>query len=185
LTCSGWLCSFRLMPNRSGASLNVTWPSTIPSVPLILKLYDATAYLQPVNMTRSTEDSARHGSPRLEDRVHQFLNSSLPIRDLRRQAGSLLACEGLLEIILALTREDQAKFVDKTDQVRRSSWLPIVLSQRTFVRKGVPDPRRTKCQVFDRSWRNLQRHRPPPTLGRNHRRTQGRWQRCCRVRKAH
>jgi hypothetical protein len=144
------------MTNRSVSpvALLVGAPASVRT----LVFCNATAYLQPVSMTGTIEDSARHGPAELEAGVQGFLNSSLPIGDLRQQVGSLLVREGILGTILASTREDRAKFVDKTDQVRRSSWLPTVLSQRTFIHKGVSDPRSARCQVPDRSWRSLQRN---------------------------
>ena len=136
-------------------------------------------------MAGTIEDSARHGPAELEAGVRDFLGSTLPIGDLRQQVGSLLAREGILGTILASTREDRAKFVDKTDQVRRSSWLPTVLFQRTFIHKGVSDPRRTRCRASDRSWRSLQCNQPPPTFDHDFRGAQDKRRRRCHHRRAH
>jgi len=66
---------------------------------------------------------APRGSTRGEVAIQEFANSNLPSEQLRQQAGPLLTSKELLRNVWGLPPEDQTKFVDKVDQVRRDRLL--------------------------------------------------------------
>ena len=53
--------------------------------------------------------------------VQEFANSNLTPRLLGQQAASLLESEELLRNVRELAQEDQMRFVDEVDQVRRDA----------------------------------------------------------------
>ena len=55
-----------------------------------------------------------------------FIDSRLPVGCVRQQAGRMLVSGDLLQVIQGSTPEEQGRFVDKVDQVRRLGCLKIV-----------------------------------------------------------
>ena len=55
-----------------------------------------------------------------------FIDSRLPVGCVRQQAGCMLVSGDLLQVIQGSTPEEQGRFVDKVDQVRRLGCLKIV-----------------------------------------------------------
>jgi len=55
-----------------------------------------------------------------ESTIQEFLDGSLTIGQLKQRATSFLNNKGLLRIVQGLTPENQTKFLDRVDQVRRS-----------------------------------------------------------------
>ena len=70
-------------------------------------------------MAKATKDSTRQDPVQLEAMVREFLNSNAPTERLRELARLLLTNGDILRVIRELTPEDQGRFVDKVDQVRR------------------------------------------------------------------
>ena len=73
-----------------------------------------------------TGNSTRDGPNRLEAKVQELINSRLSARRVRQRAGRLLASGDLLQVVQALTPEEQGRFVDRVDQVRRLGCLSII-----------------------------------------------------------
>ena len=77
-------------------------------------------------VTMETGNSTRDGPNRLEAKVQELINSRLSARRVRQRAGRLLASRDLLQVVQALTPEEQGRFVDRVDQVRRLGCLSII-----------------------------------------------------------
>jgi len=72
-------------------------------------------------MTKKSKTvAASRNSTRGETAIREFANSNLTLEQSRQRAAVLLNSKGLLRNVPGLTPEDQAKFVDKIDQVRMS-----------------------------------------------------------------
>ena len=82
-----------------------------------------------------TKFNAPDGPNRLEWKVLGFTNSHLPVGRVRQQAGHLLASGDLLQVIQALTPEEQGIFMGRVDQVRRLGCLSIISSNTPLFTK--------------------------------------------------
>jgi len=76
---------------------------------------------------KSNTAAALQSSTRGEGPFREYANSTLTTEQSRQQAAPLLNSKDLLRNFRALIPEDQTKFIDKVDKVRRR-WL-ILLSQ--------------------------------------------------------
>lgn len=121
-------------------------------------------------MVKTTEDLARPGPAQRDAGVQKPLHSGLPIEDIRQLARFLSTGECIPRIQTSES-EDQGRFVEKVDQVCYPGFLSVVLSQCPFVRKDLPDPQYTKCQVLGHARKSLQRDRPTTRLSCDHWRT--------------
>ena len=81
---------------------------------------------------------APRGSTRGEVAIQEFANSSLPPEQLRQRAAPLLDSKELLRIVWGLPPEDQTRFVDKVDQVRRDRLLfPVGTIFLSFLQRHI------------------------------------------------
>jgi len=77
---------------------------------------------------------APRGSTRGDVAIQEFVNSDLPPEQLRQRAAPLLTSRELLRNVWGLPPEDQKKFVDKVDQVRRDHLLsPLGITSLPFL----------------------------------------------------
>ena len=93
---------------------------------------------------KSNTAAALQSSTRGETPFREFANTSLTPEQSRRRAVPLLNSKDLLRNVRALTPEDQAKFIDKLDQVCRrwlvlSQYLPSVIFAKAYTTIGSPD----------------------------------------------
>lgn len=70
-------------------------------------------------MSRKNNTATSQNLTRLGAQCRVLANGNLTPEGLRQQAGALLPNKDLPRDILGLSAEDQAKFVDKVDQVCR------------------------------------------------------------------
>lgn len=94
---------------------------------------------------KSNTAAAPQSSTRGEAPFREFANTSLTPEQSRQRAVHLLNSKDLLRIVRALAPEDQTKFIDKVDQVRRrwlvllSQYLPSVISAKAYTTIDPPD----------------------------------------------
>ena len=83
--------------------------------------------------------AVRRGLTRGEVALQEFVNSDLPSEQLRQRAAPLLSSKELLQNVLGLPPEEQTKFVDKVDQVRRDHLSFLLEYPLPYSRKGISD----------------------------------------------
>ena len=117
-------------------------------------------------MARTSEDAV---VPHEETAIQAFANSNLTPEQSRRQAAPFLNSKELLRDFLRLSPEDQAKFVERIDQVGRERPLfsPEPSLHRFF--KGLPDRQPAKREVRNRPRERVQRDRTTPNFSRTFR----------------
>ena len=77
--------------------------------------------------------------------IQKFANGSLTSRIWTEQAAGLLTDKDLAQKVLELSPEDQAKFVDKVDQVRRDClFSPLKFASLFLYRRILPSTRKTR-----------------------------------------
>ena len=87
--------------------------------------------------------AASRGPTRGETVIQEFANSTSTPRESGRKAASLLSSKELLEDIRRLTPEDQMKFVDKIDRVRRDRLsFPLVIFPSLLLSRHTQPPTR-------------------------------------------
>jgi len=103
--------------------------------------------------------ASSHHLTGLKAKIQDFLDDHLPSKRLRQKTGFLSTGEGLLRVAQELTLEEQAKLVDKIDQVCRSACLsttpPTLLSTQLYPTLSAEDARTLNvlgelCSVLDR-----------------------------------
>jgi len=120
-----WLCPSPLHRHCRHARLNARGnfrypgPSTRPD-----------SYLSPVTMAMTTVHSANHTTTELEAKIKRFLANDHPVGRPKQGANFLSNGKDLLLATETLTSDEQARFVDKVDQVRRLTCLSVITSQR-------------------------------------------------------
>ena len=120
-------------------------------------------------MARATKDSTRQDPVQLEAMVREFLNSNAPTERLRELARLLLTNGDILRVIRELTPEDQGRFVDKVDQVRRSAVFKSSLL--TFFHSNrCTRPTRSSCSSLRNSAVPLTDYQPQPRFRQGSRR---------------
>ena len=67
-------------------------------------------------------------SSRGEPLIREIIHTSLTPEQLRQRVAPLLIGEELLRNVLSLAPEDQTKFIDKVDQVRRDRLILFLAS---------------------------------------------------------
>lgn len=82
--------------------------------------------------------------------IQEFSNSNLTPEQSKQQAVPLLNSEGLLGTVRGLAPEDQAKFVDKVDQVRREGSFISSRVLPHYLCKGIPNSRLGKREIYNR-----------------------------------
>ena len=82
-----------------------------------------------------------------EAAIQEFANSSLTPEQLKQRAALLLNNKELLRDVQGLGRGDQAKFVDKVDQVGRGNLLfsPEIFPH--YFCKGIPNRQLARCKI--------------------------------------
>jgi len=94
---------------------------------------------------RNNAAAALQTSTRGEAPFREFANSSLIPEQSRQRAAPLLNSKDLLRNFRALTLEDQTKFIDKVDRVRRrwsillSQYPPSIISTKAYPTIHSPD----------------------------------------------
>lgn len=128
-------------------------------------------------MARTSKSiAAPHNSTRGEASIQDFANSNLPSEQLRQRAVSLLNSKELLQNVLGLTPEDQTKFVDKVDQVRRDHLCSLLVSSLYYSCEGISDRRPTKCEIRSHLRGLVQYNRAASNFGRTLCGTRETWQ---------
>jgi len=99
--------------------------------------YPPTSILaEPLAMTKKTNTVvAPRNSTRGETAIREFANSNLTLEQSKPRAAVLLDNKELLRNVPGLTPEEQTKFLDRVDQVRRSC---LQKSQLTTLVKAYP-----------------------------------------------
>ena len=122
-------------------------------------------------MAKATKDSTRQDPVQLEAMVREFLNGNTPTERLRELARLLLTNGDILRVIRELTPEDQGRFVDKVDQVRR-----LVVSKSSLLTFFHPlrctRPTRSSCFSLRNSAVPLTDYQPQPRFRQGSRRVE-------------
>jgi len=130
-------------------------------------------------MTKKTNTvTASCSSTRGEAVIREFSNSNMTPEQLLQRAPILLNSEELLRNIPELTPEEQTQFLDRVDQVRRSS-LPK--SQLHYPRKGVSYYRLVQHKIRNSLGERVQCDRATPDFSCTLCRTRETRQRRCIV----
>ena len=88
-----------------------------------------------------------------EAQVLEFANSNLSLEMLTRRATVLLTTKNLVRIARELTPGDQAKFLDKLDQVCQVVLIEIL---RPCICEGIPPSGLAKCETCNRPGKLVQ-----------------------------
>ena len=90
-------------------------------------------------MAKTSKPIAAPRNPtRGEAAIQEFANSSLTPEQLKQRAAPLLNNKELVRDVQGLTREDQAKFVDKVDQVGQSdSFFSLEIFPPSFLQRRI------------------------------------------------
>lgn len=99
--------------------------------------------------------------------VHEFINSTLPPEQLKLIAVYLLNSEELPRRVRGLTPENQVRFLDRVNQVRRGQWFNA-FPHRSH--KGSSHCRHRNHGARGRLGSSLQRHWTPTEFSCTHRR---------------
>ena len=78
-------------------------------------------------MSQSNASPVLQSSTNGEISVWEIANGNLTPEQLRQRAAPLLADKDLSRSVLSLSPEDQTKFIDRVDQVRRDGWFLFTL----------------------------------------------------------
>ena len=123
-----------------------------------------------------------HNSTRGEAAIREFINSNWTLEQLRRRAPVLLNNKELLRNVPGLTPEEQTRFLNKADQVCRSS-LPK--SHLNHPCKGISYYRPAQRKFHKSLGGRLQCNRAPSNLSRAHGGARETWHHCCGIGRLH
>ena len=119
-------------------------------------------------MTKTSKAAATPRNPtRGEIAIQEFANSDLQSEESRQRAAPLLNSKGLLRDVQRLTPEDQTRFVDKIDRVRRnhSERYFFLESSLHYFCQGISNHQLAKCEVHNHIGDRLQRNPTTSNLG--------------------
>jgi len=127
---------------------------------------------------RNNAAAALQSSTRGEAPFREFANNTLTPEQSRQQAALLLNSKDLLRNLRTLMPEDQAKFIDKADQVRRR-WLSnpsLSISTPHRFSKGISNYPPAGCKIRNCVGGGVQRNRATSNFSSALHRTGETWQ---------
>ena len=126
--------------------------------------------------------AAPHDPTREKAAIQEFANSDLTPEQLRQRAPVLLNSNELLRNIPGLTPEEQTKFLDRVDQVCRSSFPKSLL---TYHRKGISYYRLIQHKICNSLGERVQCNRATSNFSRSLGGARETWHHCCGVWRAY
>jgi len=134
---------------------------------------------EPLAMTKKTKAvAALRNSTRGETAIREFANSNLTLEQLKPRAAVLLNNKELLRNVPGLTPEEQTKFLDRVDQVRRS--CPPEISTH-HPSKGLSYYRLVQHKIRNSLGGRVQCNQATSNLSRGLNRVCEAWHHCCGV----
>ena len=124
---------------------NLIYPLLLPEPPFFTMARKS-------NPTVPLQNSTHGEAP-----IREFTNSNLTPEQLRQRAATLLNSNELLRDVQSLTPEDQAKFIDKVDQVCRDDRLSSLNITIHYFCKGISDDRLARRGIRNRIGGRVQR----------------------------
>jgi len=146
--------------------------------------YPSTSILaEPLAMTKKSNTvAASRNSTRGETAIREFANSNLTPEQLKPRAAVLLNNKELLRNVPGLTPEEQARFLDRVDQVCRS--CPPEISTH-HPSKGLSYYRLVQHKIHNSLGGRVQCDRATSNLSRGFDGASETWHHCCGVGRVH